>query len=143
MKPRYAITALTLGLLVVAGSAPTIGQSTDLAPTQLRVVWTTDPAHQAKVSWTTAAAGTSHVVHYDVVPRGGVLADYAFTVQVATSGEYEAGGPYFHHAELTDLLPESEVYFSVATDGEVSPELHFRTAPAAGSTKLLYGDGFG
>lgn len=139
MKRRHLLLAALLTLLATIGAQPLVGQDA-LTPRQLRVIWTTTPDTHATVSWTTTELGDDHVVHYDVVARDGVAADYTFTTDVIASGEYQDDGPYFHHATLTDLPPNTDVYFSVETDGNLSDELYFRTAPDGEETiKLLYG----
>lgn len=106
-------------------------------PAQWRVVWTEDPARRATVSWTTAEAGQVHRVHYDARSRGGRLSEYAHVTPAARNGAYtiddqEVAPPaYFHHAVLTDLPPSSRVHFVVESDGSLSPELYFVTAPEA------------
>ncbi len=138
-RTRLFAALIAVCATFAAGGAVT-GQVMDLQPIQLRVVWTADPAHEATISWSTGIAGSTHVVHYDIAPRGAVLADYAFTSELVTTGEYEAGGPFFHHASMTDLPANTDVFFTVETDGLVSEELHFRTAPDGDDTiKFLYG----
>lgn len=146
MKTRH----LGIALLLAVGSVTAIGtlvphdvrsQSAPLQPRQLRVVWTEDPAHRALVSWTTSEAGEDHVVHFDTIARGGALADYQTSIEVTDTGAYDDAGPFFHHARLTDLEPDTEYHFVVETDGNASPELYFRTAPddRDATFKLLYG----
>lgn len=134
--------------LMVAGpatffaSAPAESQSEELTPRQLRVIWTENPSTEALISWTTTAAGTDHLVHADVTARNGVLADYSTSVAAERNGAYgdETDQPYFHHALLTDLEPDTAYHFVVETDGNASRELYFRTAhDDARSFKILYG----
>lgn len=108
---------------------------------QLRVVWEEDPAHHARISWTTAAAPGAATVHYDTQPRQGQPGAYAFTVTTLESGHYDGEDtPLFHHAELEGLEPSTRYYFTVEVDGETSPELWFETAPVdARRVRLLYG----
>ena len=47
-------------------------------PAQWRVIWKTDPAHKATVSWTTASQGKNHVVHYDLKSKKGLSKNYTF-----------------------------------------------------------------
>lgn len=127
-------------LAALALTSPSaVGQSAG-DPHHLRVIWSSDPAHTALVSWTTAAEGDAHRVHYDTVSRGGDPADYAFTIESSFDGEYEAGSPFFHHAPLVDLEPATKYFFVVESDGKLSPELHFVTAHDDDRPfKLLYG----
>ncbi len=136
LPASFAALALAVATIV---SIPAESQSGG-APHQLRVIWTVDPAHQAKVSWTTSDEGTEHAVYYDTESRGGDPADYEFSVEVSSSGEYVDDGPWFHHAPLQGLQPATTYYFVVVSDGEVSRELHFDTAHDDDSEfKLLYG----
>ena len=134
------LVALIAGVATYGVSEPATGQNTDLEPQQLRVIWSTDPSHRALVAWTTRAAGTEHTVHFDVEPREGVVGNYSYSTPLVTSGAYQDAGPYFHHAWLSELTPDTDVYFVVDTDGQTSKELYFRTAPAGDeNVKLLYG----
>ena len=126
---RFARAALPLVVLALpwAASAQAISGA---APGHLRVIWTEDPAHRATISWTTAAAGGVHEVHIDTEPRGGALGSYARTVAAGTNGAYSTGGGHYHQAEVTGLEPSTTYHFVVVSDGQVSPERHFVTAPA-------------
>lgn len=140
MKRSLAVVAVVAAAATLSPGRAVVGQD-DGTPRQLRVVWAADPATRATVSWTTAIAGTTHRVHYDVVPRGAVAADYAHMTEVVSTGEVVADGPFFHHAALTDLPPDTPIYFAVESDGALSRELWFRTAPGPDATQLelLYG----
>jgi hypothetical protein len=138
---RAALPLLPLLLLAL----PLAGRAQALSgalPGHLRVVWTEDPARRATVSWSTAAAGTTHEVYLDTQPRGGDLARYAQRVAAGKNGAYVSGGAAsYHHAELTGLQPATTYHFVVVSDGRASPERHFVTAPADDRPFRLLGGG--
>ena len=99
-------------------------------PAQWRVIWKTDPANKATVSWTTASRGENHLVHYDLKPRKGILKNYAFNKVSDRNGRFSGSeGEHFHHARLTSLRPSTTYWFVIESDGNLSPEMHFTTAP--------------
>ena len=96
-------------------------------PAQWRVIWTSDPATTATISWSTAQPGSSHVVEFR--KRGD---DSTQGVRAAESGRV-TGGPhefYYHHARLTDLQPATAYEVRMVSDNERSPLFYFVTAPA-------------
>ena len=99
-------------------------------PAQWRVIWKTDPANKATVSWTTASRGENHIVHYDLKPNKGILKNYAFNKVSDRNGRFSGSdGEHFHHARLTSLRPSTTYWFVIESDGNLSPEMHFTTAP--------------
>lgn len=103
-----------------------------------RVLWMKNPQHEAVLSWTTREAGERHVVHYDTVARGGDAAAYAMTATSFKDGMYTMKDAdaawvqpaFFHHVHLAGLAPDTIYYVAFSSDGAVSREFHFRTAPA-------------
>lgn len=112
-----------------------------------RVLWMEDPAHKAVISWTTPTAGERHVVHYDTAPRARRVAEYAHRREALPSFKFtmeasDAGTPegWAQHAFLEDLSPATTYYFVVESDGRLSREFHFVTAPDdARPIKVLFG----
>ncbi len=112
-----------------------------------RVLWMEDPAHKAVVSWTTPTPGQTHAVHFDTQPRQRRLADYTHRLDANhgskfTMEEADAGTPegWAHHAFLENLTPATTYYFVVESDGRISREFHFVTAPDdTRSVKVLFG----
>ncbi len=123
---RVALPVLALALPFTAGAQAINGGN----PAQLRIVWTEDPAHRATFSWSTANAGATHEVFLDTQSRGGDVGAYAKKVTAARNGSYGggSGGPFYHHAEVTELQPGTTYHFVVVSDGVASPERHFVTA---------------
>src|SRR5690606_7161899 len=86
-------------------------------------------------------------VHYDVEPRRARVGDYASKATAAASGKFtmettDAGTPegWYHHVLLQDLEPATTYYFVMASDGKVSREYHFVTAPNDDRpVKVLFG----
>lgn len=132
------LALLTASALAACRDTESIPEATPSASTisQWRVVWTTDPQHEALVAWSTPDAGSRHAVHLDTSSHRGRLADYAHTVSSSANGPYTrkaAGdGPplHFHHAQLTELDPSTTYWFVIESDGDISREFHFTTAPA-------------
>ena len=143
-KPWRVVAALVVALTVMVGVANQRVRASDdqAGPRQLRVVWEQDPAHHARISWTTSAAGAQHTVYYDTAPRQGDLGAYNAQVSAAATGHYgeDAALPTYHHAELEGLAPSTRYYFVVESDGVALEERWFETAPADDRrVKLLYG----
>lgn len=115
------------------------------SPRHTRVIWHENPAEEAIISWSTDDAGRASYLYFDTESRGGQLKDYRFRQQVSEEGAYKKNfwsskTPYYHHARLSKLLPDTAYYFVVATDGAVSREYWFRTAPLqGGSVELFFG----
>lgn len=140
---KYAFSALAAVLL--GGSAFAAHSAPHLM--HFRVLWMHDPSEKAVISWTTPVEGSSHAVHYDIQPRKAVPADYAHRTEAAANGKFtmeatDAGTPegWYHHVLLQDLQPATTYYFVMVSEGRVSREFHFITAPDDGRpVKLLFG----
>ncbi|MFA9478123.1 fibronectin type III domain-containing protein [Phycisphaerales bacterium AB-hyl4] len=132
------LLCLLVSLVGVGGGTSAAAAEADPSPRHVRVLWMEQPQHEAVVSWTTHAPGEAHRLYYDTQPRYGELDDYAYEAGDLESGAYtlrsadrERFGPgYYHHAHLDTLEPDTVYYFVAVTDGEVSEEFHFITAPA-------------
>lgn len=110
-------------------------------PAQWRVIWTEDPAHVTTISWTTADLPETSVVYYDTKARGGEVSKYRRKAK-ATTGRYtdKDWKLHYNHVVLEDLKPSTTYWFVMHSDGEVSREFHFSTAPDGDAEfKLLYG----
>jgi len=102
-----------------------------------RVLWMENPAEEAVISWTTRSPGETHKVYYDTVSRDGVPGDYAYSENSFKDGKFtmidedikwtEPG--YYHHVYLDNLKPDTQYYFVIASDEDISREYHFITAP--------------
>ncbi|MCC7509228.1 MAG: metallophosphoesterase family protein [Planctomycetes bacterium] len=111
-------------------------------PAQWRLVWTTDPAHEATVGWTTAEAAKTNAVFFDTEPRQGALDKYRHQQAATATGRYSARKPALHYAsvELKKLRPGTTYWFVMVSDESVSREFHFITAPEGDAEfKFLYG----
>lgn len=147
------LTALALGLSLPAlaqnapAAAPEVARPAPPALAHFRVMWLHNPSEQALVSWTTPVEGNSHVVHYDIESRRGRLADYKHKAQALPPRKYEmrpadAGTPegWAQNVMLKNLTPSTTYYFVITSDGAVSREFHFVTAPADDRPlKIVYG----
>lgn len=116
-----------------------------------RLIWTENPQSRAVVCWDTATEGKKHQVYFDTESRNAVVKDYS-NHTVAASGPYAVANKegtndvpvepdlYYHHAQLTDLQPGTTYYFVMASDGVISKEYHFKTAPAKDEAlKIIFG----
>jgi hypothetical protein len=110
--------------------------STD--PIHVRVLFEENPQTEAVVSWTTTAEGESHKLYICTEPREGRKEQYSRSLPATHSAPYtlraderEAGmHSWGHHVYLDNLEPGKFYYIMVESDGNVSEEYHFATAPA-------------
>ena len=106
-------------------------------PIHVRVLFETNPANEAVISWTTTVEGENHRLYYDIEPREGDLDAYRHNRSSDHSAPYtlldqeeEAGmHSWSHNVFLDDLEPATTYYLTVVSDGEASEEYHFITAP--------------
>jgi acid phosphatase type 7 len=138
-KTAENLAALNLNEVVIPGSDCNNSLS-GFRPDHLRVSFQENPAHEAYISWSTGAAGTNHWVAYDVVSHRDDLR-YAGLKNVTTSGTYESGNHFYHHAFLENLAPDTTYYFIFISDQDRSQEFHFKTAPDAGQGFQFFGGG--
>lgn len=95
-------------------------------PVQCRVVWTSDPARNAIISWSTAKAAKKYFVRYRMKDSE------AKEVTVgAETGQYlgKQTELHYYHARLTDLKPAQAYEFQIFSDDKESSKLFFVTAP--------------
>jgi hypothetical protein len=116
--------ALTGGPVVAPSIASGQTEVTGTQPAQWRLVWTSDPATEALVSWSTRDPGQRHVVTFhshDGSEKGTVSAE---------SGPYRgsAGKLHYHHARLRDLSPGTRYHVTMQSDDRKSPQFWFLTA---------------
>ena len=111
----------------------------DLQPRHGRVTWSSDPATAATISWSTRGAGEMHRVNLRP-------ADAAESHSIACQQNGAFGGSnqdyslYYHHAQLTGLRPDTSYQLTLESDGRLSPQLSFRTAPSdVTSMRLISG----
>lgn len=155
---RFMLVVSVFSLVVAAGigawSAPTALEADDrdgenfrgtrligTVPAQWRVIWTEDPARAATISWTTADLPETSVLYYDTEARAGEVTKYRHRVE-ATTGRYtdKDWRLHYNHAVLKDLKPSTTYWFVMFSDGALSSEFHFITAPEGDAEfKLLYG----
>ena len=146
--------AIILFALLITSCKQTTTESTQqsekqTAPVHPRVVWTENPQEHAIISWTTLADSRQNTVYYDTVEREGNRDAYAFSTHTVRDGkvtmnamDWEEGVPegWYHHAELTRLNPGTTYFFVLESDGALSDEFHFISAPEeAERIKLLTG----
>ena len=139
---RLALSRAGLVLLLLAFSPIALGQEGANKPIHGRVLWTERPDTQATVSWSTAQAGSGHRVYYDVQPRRGQLAAYAWKADAQKNGRFTGKGPelHYHHATIAGLRGSTTYHFVMAGEGGVSSEFHFVTAPSEDAPfRLLVG----
>ncbi len=119
-------------------SAQPQGTSASPSPRHVRVIWTEDPSAHAIISWTTMAETRQNIVRYDTVSRGDGQRAYAMSAPAVRNGtatlraeDLKEGVPagWYHHAEITGLRPATKVYVAVESDGELTDERWFITAP--------------
>ncbi len=128
---RVALLALLVAALPLGAQESKSKFPAGTMPAHGRVIWTERPEAQATVSWSTGQPGAAHRVHYDLQPRQGNLAAYAWKADARKSGRF-TGKPeiHYHHATITGLQPSTAYYFVMESEPSVSKEFHFVTAPA-------------
>ncbi len=123
-------SSLGLLFLVVLSAVSSVHADAPLEgtkPAHWRVIWTSDPAHNAIISWSTVKPATKYVIRY----RTRNMNQVESTV-TAERGQFTANGTaelYFYHVRLTELLPSTAYEFQIDSDGDLSPTLYFVTAP--------------
>ncbi|MCA9161343.1 MAG: metallophosphoesterase family protein [Pirellulaceae bacterium] len=108
-------------------------------PTQWRVIWTSDPATTATVSWSTAKPSKKNVLHWGEKESGlrQTSTNTRSGLHKDLRGSFEL---YFHHVRLRDLKPGTAYSVQMESDDGRSPEFYFVTAPAADRPfSLLFG----
>ncbi len=141
-----ALGAAALLLTACAPDAVRSGASSPAAtatadgpsPRHVRVIWTEHPDRHAIISWTTMAATARNVVRFDTMSRRDGTRAYSFSVPAARNGEatrraedLAIGVPagWYHHAQLDSLRPSTRYYVAVESDGVLTEERWFLTAP--------------
>lgn len=113
-------------------------------PAQWRITWTGDASTEAIISWSTAEAGSKHVVHYGTSAHGQEVSQYEHRQVCQRSGVYSNSKSvepaHYHHAQLKGLKPATRYHFVLESDGELSRPLYFITSPAEGTHfSLIHG----
>ena len=123
--------AITTTIATVTFLAPSIANVDapleGTKPAQWRVIWTSDPATSATISWSTAKPGSSHKLRYQI--KGD---DASNGLKLADSGRFTGGGTelYYHHTRLSDLEPATAYEVQMQSDDDKSPVFYFVTGPA-------------
>ncbi len=137
---------LLIALIALAGCGPSgqaaednaIAPGTAPSPRHVRVIWTEQPAEHAIISWTTMSRTDANVVRYDTVSHATGARRYAMSAPAVRNGEatlraedITEGVPrgWFHHAELKGLKPSTRYFIAVESDGVLTDERWFLTAP--------------
>ena len=150
-------------LLSLTGASTILLQLSVFAaqPLNTRVVWKTDsPQHEATISWDSMSASTENKVYIDTVSRAGQISAYKESYSASIVGQYtEKPGKvkkknkdkeakkkpsvpatlFYHHVQLKGLQADTNYYLVVESDGDVSQEYFFTTAPKSDeSIKMIY-----
>jgi len=65
-----------------------------------------------------------------LMSKKGLPKNYTFKKVSDRNGRFSgSGGEHFHHARLAELKPSTTYWFVIESDGNLSPEMHFTTAP--------------
>ncbi len=121
------MAALVCGLATSSAVAEDVVLPKDAQPIQWRLIWLTDPATSATLSWSTTVAGKVHRVHLHEAEGSEEI-----VIEAQRNGKYSGQNLelYYHHAHLTGLKPATEYHVTIESDGLQSPEMYFLTAPA-------------
>ena len=126
-------------LMVAIGLRTTVFAAQPMNP---RVVWLRDPQTTAMVCWNTAELGEEHQVH---VREHGVADAPLATFKTKRDRRFsyvkdDQKPLFFHHAELTELKPDTRYDIQIVSDGDSSKLFYFITAPGGGTPfSLLFG----
>ena len=98
-------------------------------PAQWRLLWKTDPATAATLSWSTDKKSDKNFVN---LRKDGD--EDTHRIECQRNGKYTQGKKkdpklFYHHARLTDLQPATKYFVTMVSDGKRSKELYFTTAP--------------
>lgn len=96
-------------------------------PLHCRVIWTSNPATSAMISWSTTQATADSTVHYRVRNS-----DQAALSAIPSAGRFTGKEIelYYCHAHLTELKPATEYEFWIRNGDQQSKKLYFATAPS-------------
>lgn len=130
------LRSVACGLLqcsLIASLAVADDATQDVAPRHVRVIWHSDPATSATISWTTSSAGSYSRVKLRS-DGDGKQPDAWQTIECQRSEQYASTlatgpAPFTHHTKLTGLKPATTYRLVCQTDKAASPEYHFTTAP--------------
>ncbi|SMF28446.1 purple acid phosphatase family protein [Pseudobacteriovorax antillogorgiicola] len=112
-----------------------------LAPNKHLLVWTTNPAQEATISWSLPdlIANTQHNVYLSEQQRNGSQLNlYEMKVPAQESGMDQACNsqlPIFQ-SRVTGLKPNTTYFYVIESNGQQSQEMHFVTAPANSTTSF-------
>ena len=106
-----------------AKDAPLVG----VKPAHHRVTWTSDPAHEATVSWSTRQPAKKYFIRYRVKDSQDKEATLAAEREKFIGGETTL---YSHHARMEELNPSTAYEFRIHSDHEISKPMYFVTGPA-------------
>jgi acid phosphatase type 7 len=143
------IASISIILLMLISCEKQTTQNYENGPVQPRVIFNENPMTAAVVSWTTLYHSNTNKIYYDTVRREANKDLYSYSLATSRSGkvtlkpmDIQEGVPegWYHHAELTDLQPGTAYYFVLESDGGLSDEFYFITAPEnPENIKLLAG----
>ena len=128
---KLTIGAVPVVLLCLAMAVPRFAPADapleGVKPVHCRVTWTTDPAHEATISWSTVDKAKRYLLKYRVKGSDSKEASLAAEAGQFTGGEKKL---YFYHARLSELEPSTAYEFKIQSDDQESPTFYFVTAPA-------------
>lgn len=130
INPSLALmlSSIVATLLSITGTSHAEALATGTTPTQWRVIWKDDPATKATLSWSTTEKGASHLVHIRKDSEKQTK-EVACQRTGLFSGKLKKGKLFYHHTELTGLVPATKYFVTIESDGKRSPEMYFFTAP--------------
>lgn len=141
---RIALAWIALAMLLVVGSHQSCAaadkkkkpadEKVRSEPCHWRLVWTADPATQARVGWNTKDKGSKHRLRWR--KKG----ETKFRQLAASTGLFSYGDKaknkkgvplsvYYHHADLEALTPATTYEVQCVSGRKTSPVFHFVTAP--------------
>ena len=127
LRVGFAASAAAVFSAAWLSDSPAIADAklTGTNPAHWRVIWTSDPATEAIVSWSTKDAGKTHKVFFRAA---GEKVNQEISAQ--RNARFSDGDFFYHHAMLRKLRPGTKYFVQMESDGVKSPKFYFKTAPA-------------
>ncbi len=140
LKPKHIFLTLLIISSVVLSFSYLLTQGYDfgngncLRPVNTQVIFSGNHTGKVIITWRTISFCDNYYILYDTVSHGRDLSKYSFKAGPAQSGKIvmkstyhkrDTKNGYYYRVELRDLNPETNYYFVIENDGEVSFEYSF------------------
>ncbi|MDA7928894.1 metallophosphoesterase family protein [Mariniblastus sp.] len=135
---RFSLVLITISTFPIATSTTGSAELTPPSiPKHLRVSWTSDPATEAIISWSTFKPSDASAVRFRIRNSN---ANYS--ISTASQGRFLSNKTelHYHHGKLVGLAPDTAYEFQITTEGQINQTYYFITASGIDrSFSLLHG----